>query len=159
MLGIGGQTLQTVGDQLPQRADVLVFGGEHPHLLCLGVPVPRPVPQGGFGQAGGIAQLGQQLGLGVQGGPDAGHDGLLVKVGVGDGGEQVEGDQMVDRCRHRLSGLAQGGGHGGKAFAHIHQQVLHGGHVGLFAADAHHRASFAAGGLLTLITKHLLIHG
>ena len=159
MLGVGGQALESVGDELPERADVLVFGGEHSHCLGLLLPVALAVPQGGLGQGGGVAQLGQQRTLGVQGGADAGGDALLVKVGVGDGGEEVEGDEMVDLGGNGLALCAQGGGDGGDPLTHIHQQILHGGHIALLAAHPHPGAAAATGGLLTLITKHAVFHG
>ena len=159
VLGIGGKSLEAVGDQFPQRADVLVPGGEYPHRAGLGHPVPFPVPAGGFGQGGGVGHAGQQFPLGVQRGGDAGLDVRPVKVGVGDGGKKVQRDQVVDVGRNALPGGAQGGGHGGQPLGHPDQQVLHGGHIGLFATDTHPGAAFAAGGLLALVTKHCFVHG
>ena len=43
--------------------------------------------------------------------------------------------------------------------AHVHQQILHGGHIGGLAAHAGKGTALAAGGFLALITKHFLFHG
>ena len=51
--------------------------------------------EGGLGQALLFPQLGQQLPLHLQGGGNPRLDGFLVKVGVGDGGEEVQGDEVV----------------------------------------------------------------
>ena len=158
VLGVGGQALQTVGDELPQRADVLIFGGEHAHLGGLLLPVAGAVPPGGGGEGGGILDLGQQGGLGRQGIPDALEDGLLVKVGVGDGGEEVEGDELVEGSGDGLALGTQGGGDSGEPLGHIDQQVLGVGHLGGLAAHAGTGASGAAGGLLALIAEHLVFH-
>ena len=159
MLGIGGKTLQAVGDQFPQGTDILVFGGQHTHGLGFPLPVAAAVPQGGFGQIGRVIQLAEQLLLCVQRGADAGHNGFLVEVGVGDGGKQVQGDQLVDCGGHFAAFAAQCGGHRADAPAHIHQQILHGGHIGGLAAHTGLGAAPAAGGFLALIAKHFLFHG
>ena len=158
VLGVGGQALETVGDQLPQRADILVLGGQDTHGLGLLLPVAGAVPHSGLGQVCSIVQLGEQPFLGVQRGLDARHNALLVKIGIGNGGEQVQGDQMVDLVGHILALGAQLGGHGRQPLGHVHQQILHSRHVGLLAADARHGAALASGGLLTLITKHFMFH-
>ena len=159
MLGVGRQALETVGDELPQGADILILGGQNAHGLGLGLPVAGAVPQGGLMQASGVAELAQQFLPGIQGHADARLDGGLVKVGVGDGGKQIEGDQVVDRSLHRLALGPQGGGNRGQALRHIDQQILHSGYVGLLSAYAHPGAALAAGGLLALIAKHIVFHG
>ena len=76
-----------------------------------------------------------------------------------DGGEQVEGDQVIYLLAHRLALFPQSGGHGRKTTGHIDQKILHGGHIGLLAADAGLGAASTPGGLLALITKHFFLHG
>ena len=44
VLGVGGQALEAVGNQLPQGANVLILSGQHPHRLGLLLPVPSAVP-------------------------------------------------------------------------------------------------------------------
>ena len=159
VLAVGGQAFQAVGDQFPQGTDVFVFGCQDTNGFGFGIEFAfAAVPQGSFRQAGGISQLGQQISLHSQGFFDPGNDGFPVEVGVGDGGEQVHGHQMVHVAADGFPGGPQSGGHSGQAFGGIDQQILHGGHFRFLAADTHHRAAFAAGGFLTLITEHLVFH-
>ena len=43
--------------------------------------------------------------------------------------------------------------------AHVHQQILHGGHIRGLAAHTGLGAAPAAGGFLALIAKHFLFYG
>ena len=65
---------------------------------------------------------------------------------------------MVGLRVHRGTLRPQLGGHGGHPFGDVDQQVLQGGHLRLFSADPHPGAAGAAGGLLTLIAKHVGFH-
>ena len=159
MLGIGGKTLQAVGDQFTQGTDVLVFGGQYAHGTGFLLPVATAVPQSGLGQGGAVIQLSQQSLLCIQSGMNAGHDGFFIKIGVGDGGKQIQSNQMIDVRRHLFAFAAQGGGHRADALAGVHQQILHSGHIGGLAAHAGKGTALAAGGFLALITKHFLFHG
>ena len=86
VLGVGGQSFQAVGDQLPQAADVLILGGQNPYPGGLvGKDSLRPGPVSCLGKAGGVLDLGKQDGLPVQGILHTGAEGGAVKVGVGDG--------------------------------------------------------------------------
>lgn len=60
VLGVGGKALETVGDQFPQGADVLVLRGQDAHLSSLGLPVFTAVPEGGGRQGGLVLHLRQQ---------------------------------------------------------------------------------------------------
>ena len=81
---------------------------------------------------------------------------LGVEVDVGDGGEQPFQQQQ---CLRRLDGLADVQQQGGKADESTGQPVLRVRRLSRFAADARSaRAADAVGCLLTLITKHLLVH-
>ena len=158
VLGVGGQALQAVGDELPQGADVLIFGGEDAHGLGFLRPVAGAVPQSGLRQGGQVAQLLPQPLQDVQGLPDAGVDGVGVKVGVGDGGEEVDGDEPVHLRRHRPAPGAQGGGHGGEPPGHKNKQILPVGHLRRLSAHTCPGAAGAAGGLLALVAKHRVFH-
>ena len=158
MLGVGGQTLQTVGNQLPKRTDILIFGGQYAHGPGLLLPVPGTIPQSSLRQVGSAAQLGHQFFFSVQRGMDARFNALLVKISVCNGGKQIQGDQMIDLGSDRLAFLTQGSGDSGDSLAHIHQQILHDSYIRLLAAHTHHSAPPAPGGLLTLITKHFVFH-
>ena len=50
---------------------------------------------------------------------DACHDHFLIKVSIGDGGEQVHGDEMIGFRTDLLSQAAQMGGDSGNAAGHI----------------------------------------
>ena len=159
MLAVGGQAFQAVGDQFPQGPDVFVFGGQDAHGFGFGIEFAFvAVPQSGSRQARGVIQLGQQISFHSQGFFDPGNDGFPVEVGVGDGGEQVHGHQMVHIPADGFAGGTQGGGHSGQALGGVDQQILHGSHFRLLAADPHNGAAFAAGSFLTLITEHLVFH-
>ena len=158
MLGISGQPLEAVGDQLAERADILVFRGQNTYRAGIGFPIPLAIPQGGFGQAVGGVQTVQQLGLDGQGFPGPGINGLLVKIGIGDGGKQIQGNEPVNFRGNLFTLGPQGRGDSGQTAGHMHQKILGGGYVRLLAADTGVGAAGAAGGFLTLITKHFLIH-
>ena len=101
---------------------------------------------------------GQQLFLHRQGVPDASLNGLFIKVGIGDGREQVQGDEMVDLPLHRLPLGTKSRGHGRQAFRYIDQQILHRSYIRLLAAHAYTGTAGASSSLLALITKHLGLH-
>ena len=148
-----------IAADFPQGPDVFVFGGQDAHGFGFGIEFAFvAVPQSGSRQAGGVIQLGQQISFHSQGFFDPGNDGFPVEVGVGDGGEQVHGHQMVHIPADGFAGGTQGGGHSGQALGGVDQQILHGSHFRLLAADPHNGAAFAAGSFLTLITEHLVFH-
>ena len=68
-----------------------------PHLggFCLKIRL-RASPTGGLRQLLLVLDLSQQHLLFVQSHMNAGQNGVLVEVGVGNGGEQIQGDQVVD---------------------------------------------------------------
>lgn len=105
-----------------------------------------------------MLHLGKQLLFDLQCGVNAGNDGLLVKIGIGNGGKQVQRDQMVYRRSHLLPLGPKLGRHSGDPLCHIDQQILHGSYIRFFTADARLRTARAAGGFLTLIAKHLIFH-
>ena len=154
VLGVGGQAFQTVGDELPQRADVLVGGGQNTDRLGLVVPVAGAVPARGGGQPRPV-QPGAQGGIPLQSGADAGLKCVIIKVGVGDGYKQVFGHQPVVLWDDGLALVPQGGRELAETPGHIDEQILERGGAGALAADARPGAAGAASGLLTLITKHV----
>ena len=133
-----------------------MFRGQHPHRAGLGLPVAAAVPKGGSGQAVGVAQLRKQPLFIVHRGADPGYNGLLVKVGVGDGGEEVVRNEVIHLCGYGSSLFPQRCGHCGNPLGHIHQKILHRRHIGGLPAHAHAGAALAERRFLTLIAKHVL---
>ena len=85
-------------------------------------------------------------------------DCLTVKVRIRDRNEEVHRHAMIDLDRDLLPLGTQCRRHRAEPLRHIDEQILHLRDIRLLAADALHRASFAACCLLTLITKHFSIH-
>ena len=113
MFGVGRQALETVGDEFPQGTDVLVLRGQHAYGFCFLLPVVGAIPQSGLGQDAGVLDSGKQLLFHSQCGANALLNGSLVEVGVGDGGEEVQGDEVVDFSLHTLPLGPQSRGDGG----------------------------------------------
>ncbi|MPM16962.1 hypothetical protein SDC9_63344 [bioreactor metagenome] len=160
MLGVSGEPLQTIGNQLPQAAHILVLRGQHANLRGLGAEglAALGFPACRRRQGRSVFNLREQPALYIQRFHNAPGDGVLVKIGVCNGGKQIQGDQVVYRLVNVLALAAKLGGNGGKSLAHIDQQVLHSGDLRLFSAYAGHGAAGVSGGFLTLITKHVMFH-
>ena len=158
MLGVGSQPLQSIGNQLPQRAHILILGGEHAHRPGLGLPITGTIPPGRLGERRRVLHLGQQAVPDLQGLRHPLGDGRLIKVGIGNGGKEIPGHQMADLRGHALTLGAQGGGHRRQSPGYVHQQILHSRHIRRFSAHTGAGAAGAAGSLLALIAKHVLIH-
>ena len=159
MLGIGGQALQAVRNELPQGTDVLMFRGQHAHFGGLGHKISfHSVPDSRLRKRAGAVELGKKVPLGVQRHMDAGHDRFLVKICIGNSRKQIQRDKMIDLRGNRLSRGAQRGGNGREAAGHVDQQILHSRYIRFLAAHAGLRASGTARSLLTLIAEHFVFH-
>ena len=151
-------TLEAVGDQLAQAAHVCVVGCQNADGLCTCVPVTRAVPQCILGQTGCVAQLrAQRLGV-FDGLGNACADGIVIEICIGDGHEQVLGDQRVDHVGYRLALGAQTSSYGTQTAGHVDQQILQVCSLGGLTAHTSTGAARAACGFLTLVAKHRIFH-
>ena len=143
---VGGHAADTEKNERFEAADILVRGPELAHVI---------VGIASAGTAAGGAAGDKAVVLGVDTGDKIADRGG-VEVDVGDGGEQAVDDEAP---RVRV-GVRVTVGCAGKTDERTGQLVLELGDLGTLAADAGCAgAAGAMGGLLTLITKHLLIHG
>ena len=143
---VGGHAADTEKNERFEAADILVRGPKLAHVI---------VGIASAGTAAGGAAGDKAVVLGVDTGDKIADRGG-VEVDVGDGGEQAVDDEAP---RVRV-GVRVTVGCAGKTDERTGQFVLELGDLGTLAADAGCAgAAGAMGGLLTLITKHLLIHG
>ena len=159
VLHVCGKPFQAVSNQFTQTANIFVFRAEHTHRprFCPET-VPRRRPSRRVGQAGLVRELRREIVARRKRFPHARRDDILVKIRVGDGRKKIQRHEMIDLGGDVLSLGAQSRRHRGKPLRGIHQKILHRGDLGLFPADAHHRAAFAARRLLALKAKHLVLH-
>ena len=152
MMRISGDTLAGVNKQLAQRTDILVLGRKHTDRRRLGQVV---LPAAGS-PLGTVMQLAVQAVLALKLIADRNTlrdefaDSILVKIGVGDGGEQAVGDKpaRIPICApHRLTGNRD-------PLQHIQQRIVQCRHLRILAAYARVHTSTISGCFLTLITKH-----
>ena len=143
---VGGHAADTEKNERFEAADILVRGPELAHVI---------VGIASAGTAAGGAAGDKAVVLGVDTGDKIADRGG-VEVDIGDGGEQAVDDEAP---RVRV-GVRVTVGCAGKTDERTGQLVLELRNLGALAADAGCAgAAGAMGGLLTLITKHLLIHG
>ena len=146
MVRVGGHAADTEKNERFEAADILVRSPKLAHVI---------VGIASAGTAAGGAAGDKAVVLGVDTGDKIADRGG-VEVDVGDGGEQAVDDEAP---RVRV-GVRVTVGCAGKTDECTGQLVLELGDLGTLAADAGCAgAAGAMGGLLTLITKHLLIHG
>ncbi len=159
MLGISGETLEPVGDQLTERTDVLVLCGENADRdgLCVKTLFTSG-PGGCIREIFFVFKPGEKLLFDGKSFYDITDDRFPVEVCIGDGRKQVYGHEVIDFLVNCLSFLAQSGGHEGQSLCDIDQKILHVRYFRLLAADAGNRASLASGCFLTLITEHFVFH-
>ena len=170
VVGVGGHAFQSEQDQVFQTNQVGAAGGQvfaQHQLLALGdqtVQIGSRLPGCGAGQffrgCAGFQRRPVIQGFGGVADRDAFADDALqtgrIEVDIGDGGEQGFDDEFVDGC---VLGTEHDGAVGvhRHPFGQIQQQVLQGGGLRVFAADAERVATGSFGGLFTLITKHCFI--
>ncbi len=161
MFHIGSQTLETIGNQLAQRANILISGGQNTNLARMRLSIKRcliPVPYGRVMQTLLAVKLAKQLLLDSQSPHNSVNDGILIKIGVGNRRKQIDSHQMIHIPANSLAFLAQPCCDLGQSLACIDQQILHRCYIRLLAADSGIHTSLAASSLLALITKHLCVH-
>ena len=169
VVGVGGDALEAVGEELLQAGDVVA----EPAPACLDrggsalrdEPVERrrraarrrgrraPARRRRLACAGRLVERLRPVAHG-RGALDQAAQALGVEVDVGDGGEERFDDEDVDLAVAR----AEGGGamrvHG-DALGGVDEQVLQGRGGSVLAADAGGGTTGALGGLLALITEHV----
>ena len=161
MLHVGGQSLQAVGNQFPEAADVFIFCGHHPHLAGSrlgGVFIFCAVPERSVRQPAFIFKLPQQLLFHCKSFSDSLRNRFIVKVYICNSGKEIRSHQMINLLLYFLSLFSQSGRHAGKSFCNVEQKILHGGRFRAFPADPRHCASGSPGCFLTLIAKHSVFH-
>ena len=145
MVRVGSHAADAEKNQRFEAADVFIRRPKLPHVI-VGIAAA--------GAAAGGAAWDETVMLGVDA-DDAVADGGCVEVDVGDGGEQAVDDEPPRRC----VGVRIAVRRAGKADERAGQLVLQLRNLGALAADAGRTGTAGAmGGLLTLITKHLLVH-
>ena len=160
MLVIGSQPLDAVGDEFAQAADVFIFRGKHADVRRFFFPgASVPVPKRRRRQPCRVAKLLQNGLLDSKRIGDALANGLLVKIYVGNGDEQVGADKLVDVLGRSFTLLAQPRERRRQPFGGVNQHVQHGGNFGLFAAQPGVAAGDAVGCLLALEAEHFGVHG
>ena len=158
MPGIGGHTFAAVYGQLLQSAYVIVGLGEHSgHRLIffgfVGCGAEFYRGEVGQGDAVGFRRRKKSI-LDFKRMPDISVERVIVKIGVGDGGEQRVNDFMTRFARcHAL--FAQRTVYRRDAAYGIKQQVHSCRCVGMFTAYAYLFASFTTRRLLALVAKHI----
>lgn len=158
MVEIGGNALKAVCYQFLERADILILIALYADIGSLGRIVgrgatPRDLVERGqrkverAGMVGEAVAEGEELsGLSFKG--------LVVEVGIGDGGEEGILDGRMDNRRQRLLVMQQDSSHRGEA-AGSEEKHIHSGSGGrLFATDTTEDAAGVVDGFLTLEAKH-----
>ena len=157
-MSVCGQPFQTIGHEFAQAADIFVFRGQHAYgsgLFQYGLKA-GPAAVGAPARSGGQIGLGQRQSFPyAQGQTDTLHNGMLVKIGVGDRGEKIDDQQFKDFPVHRFSFSAKGRGVCADALAQPDKHILKGRDPGFLAAHSAARAALAAGGFLTLEAEHV----
>ncbi len=159
VLRVGGKALQTIDDELAQGPDVLILGGKNADcggLLCKVFSLSAP--ESCLRERCAVLYLckeGLLLGESLL---DALCESFVIEVCVGYGGEEVHGDQVIDLCGDLPALLAERCCHRTDSLGHVDEKILQRCRLRLLSADAAHRAALAARSLLTLKTKHLILH-
>ena len=161
MFGVGRHALEPKGDEPAQGAHIIIGGGHNAYGSGLGQHggLFGCFPQGCIAEA---ALVGKGRGQFLFGGTGHAHTlgkDVVVKVGIGDGGKQVAGNQAVYPVVNGLAFGAQARGDLAEALGHIDQRVLKGGCFRLFAAHAYLGAAFVTHGFLALVAEHGITHG
>ena len=157
MLGIGGESLESVNNQLTQTANVFLLCSKDTDscrlfskFTLLTVPFRRfrkLLPF--FG-----TQLFQKRFLLLQRIFNCKDDRILIKIGIGDRDKKIHRDAVIDLFVHLLARLSKRRCHCRKPLRHIHQKVLHCSYFRFLSTYTDHGTSLTPCGLLTLITKH-----
>ena len=162
MLVVGCHSLEAIHGEFLQRAQVLVLFLEHTHLTAPGLIVLGSHLQGHGIETGHFQSvvLGQshETPLAVEGVGDFGGDTLVVKVGIGDGGEEAVDDDLVGLGRHVYMMLVEKSGYDAYSLQREEQQVHEMGCRRLFATNSPNYAPRSECRLLALVTKHLFFH-
>ncbi|KAF5060555.1 hypothetical protein DSECCO2_324580 [anaerobic digester metagenome] len=157
VVGVGGDALEAVDEDLLQGAKVLVgFQGFGDIVLfALGDKSFEGRGRGEGGGRGGDIDAGLGLeGLAAgHGVPDQDFEAGRVEIDVGQGRE----DAFVDEAVQVGVGHALGAGlhgHFGQPLQGVDEKILESGHFGLLAAHADFGAAGSFGSLFTLVAKH-----
>ncbi|MPM50036.1 hypothetical protein SDC9_96770 [bioreactor metagenome] len=125
MLGVCTNALQTVGDQLLEAAHILIALSENPNRLgelCIGGNV-SVIEQSSSTEIILVSKLSKQLLLGCNGEQNTFHYLVIIKVGVGNGLEEIVGDNVVYILVNLLSLGTESGGNLAQALGYPDHQI------------------------------------
>ena len=141
---VGGESLESVGYQLAQRADVLVCGRKYADLFS--------------DRSDRIYKIGCESLFRFSSLDNRGLDCIGVEIRVRDRDEEIDRHEVVDGLVDGLVLLAHRRRDLSEKLGLKDQLILQGGDVRRLSAHAAHRAALVSCRLLALPAKHLLFH-